>query len=250
MMLIAALATLGLVATAPLAAADPCGVLDLGCTVEETGTTVGGVVEETGTTLGGVVEETGTTLGGVVEETGTTLGGVVEETGTTVGGIVEVTGNTIGDVVEGEGPIDAGPVVGGVVPGTQPAGTGDQPGSPEVPSGEGTPPGGGSPTDPGGAAGGSDPTLGVASPVTPGLVGVGILPGASGTTSAAVGHPFPEFIDEGSGSLSGARVARTLAFPLMLILLVIAFLFAQDRIDRKDPKLALAPVEADHLTFS
>jgi len=249
-MLIAALATFGLVATAPLAVADPCGVLDLGCTVQETGTTVGGVVEDTGTTVGGVVEDTGTTVGGVVEDTGTTVGGVVEDTGTTVGGVVEDTGNTIGDVVEREGTIDAGPVVGGVIPGTQPGGTGVQPGSQEVPPGDGTRPGGGSSPDPGGAAGGSDPTPGVGSPATPSLVGVGILPGTSGAVSAAVGHPLPDFIDEGSGALSGARVARTLAFPLMLILLVIAFLVAQDRIDRKDPKLALAPVDADHLTFS
>ena len=81
-------------------------------------------------------------------------------------------------------------------------------------------------------------------------VGVGILPGTSREAPVAVGHPFPHLIDEGSGSLSGARLARTLAFPLVLILLVVAFLLAQDRIDRKDPKLALAPVDADHLTFS
>jgi hypothetical protein len=37
-------------------------------------------------------------------------------------------------------------------------------------------------------------------------------------------------------------VAEASAFPLLLLLLVLAFLIVQDRIDRRDPKLALAPV--------
>jgi len=36
------------------------------------------------------------------------------------------------------------------------------------------------------------------------------------------------------------------AFPLALIVLVIAFLMVQNRLDRKDPKLALAPVDSEH----
>ena len=73
----------------------------------------------------------------------------------------------------------------------------------------------------------------------------------SGETSTAVGHPFPTFLDGVGGALlSGARLVRTLAFPLVLILFVIGFLFVQNRIDRKDPKLALAPVGSEHLTFS
>ena len=47
-----------------------------------------------------------------------------------------------------------------------------------------------------------------------------------------------------------AWLARTLAFPILLIILVIGFVLVQDRIDRRDPKLALAPVGADQLTFS
>jgi 4-amino-4-deoxy-L-arabinose transferase-like glycosyltransferase len=35
------------------------------------------------------------------------------------------------------------------------------------------------------------------------------------------------------------------SFPLLLLLLLLAFLWVQDRIDRRDPKLALAPVHAD-----
>ncbi len=78
-----------------------------------------------------------------------------------------------------------------------------------------------------------------------------VAPVASGETSTAVGHPFPTFLDDGGGVLvAAARLVRTLAVPLALILLVIGFLFMQNRIDRKDPKLALAPVGSEHLTFS
>lgn len=49
-----------------------------------------------------------------------------------------------------------------------------------------------------------------------------------------------------------AEAAKQMAFPLALTLLVGAFLTMQNRMDRKDPKLALAPVDSEHdlLTFS
>ena len=49
-----------------------------------------------------------------------------------------------------------------------------------------------------------------------------------------------------------SEAAQQAAFPLILTMLVIAFLTVQNRIDRKDPKLALAPVdsEQDLLSFS
>lgn len=40
----------------------------------------------------------------------------------------------------------------------------------------------------------------------------------------------------------GAAVVKNAAFPLLLVLLLILFLVIQDQIDRRDPKLALAPV--------
>ena len=40
--------------------------------------------------------------------------------------------------------------------------------------------------------------------------------------------------------------AKQVAFPLALTLLVIGFLMVQNRIDNKDPKLALAPVDSEH----
>ena len=41
------------------------------------------------------------------------------------------------------------------------------------------------------------------------------------------------------------KVAEHSAFPAALLLLVAAFMGLQNRIDRNDPKLALAPVFAD-----
>lgn len=49
-----------------------------------------------------------------------------------------------------------------------------------------------------------------------------------------------------------AEAVKNAAFPLALILLVGGFLVVQNRIDRRDPKLALAPVDPEHdlLSFS
>ncbi len=98
-----------LVVAAPMAMADPCSPLDLGCVVDTTTTTAGGVVDDTTTTAGGVVDDTTTTAGGVVDDTTTTAGGVVDDTTTTVGG-----------VVGGAGPIDPGTILDGVDPGRCP----------------------------------------------------------------------------------------------------------------------------------
>ena len=43
--------------------------------------------------------------------------------------------------------------------------------------------------------------------------------------------------------------AKTAAFPLALAVIVAVFLAIQDRIDRKDPKLALAPLRSPMLSF-
>jgi hypothetical protein len=45
------------------------------------------------------------------------------------------------------------------------------------------------------------------------------------------------------------QAAKALAFPLALALIVLLFVAVQNRIDRKDPKLALAPVAPDVLRF-
>jgi len=45
------------------------------------------------------------------------------------------------------------------------------------------------------------------------------------------------------------QAAKELAFPLALAVIVLLFVAVQNRIDRKDPKLALAPVTPDLLRF-
>jgi len=45
-------------------------------------------------------------------------------------------------------------------------------------------------------------------------------------------------------------VARSLAIVLALFGLAIAFVALQDRLDRSDPRLALAPVESDVVEFA
>jgi hypothetical protein len=53
-------------------------------------------------------------------------------------------------------------------------------------------------------------------------------------------------------SKAAVRTANRFSFPLGLAILVIAFLAIQGRIDRRDPKLRLAPVDSKHdlLSFS
>lgn len=77
---------------------------------------------------------------------------------------------------------------------------------------------------------------------------------------------FPPLPDNGTGEVpSASRIpgpaltatvtklladaVETAAFPLLLLLIVLLFLTIQDRIDRRDPKLALAPIRSEALTF-
>jgi hypothetical protein len=48
---------------------------------------------------------------------------------------------------------------------------------------------------------------------------------------------------------AAAVAARQLSFPLALSLIVVAFVLFQNYLDRKDPKLAVAPIAADVMKF-
>jgi hypothetical protein len=117
----------------------------------------------------------------------------------------------------------------------------------------------------GGGGGGtsSGPPVGdqptdVAGPGGRGIVG-GPSPEASlitdppGTTiSAASGTAPPDRRARTSGGTLGDAlegVALSLAIVLVLFGLAVAFVAIQDRLDRADPKLALAPVESDVVGF-
>jgi len=116
------------------------------------------------------------------------------------------------------------------------------------PSGPGTtgPGGNGTATGPGGAkspaAGGAGPSFLGRGPA------IGPVPAPISSTPAvsmAIPH---QGLFERIGSLT-IQAAEALAFPLALAVIVLLFVAVQNRIDRKDPKLALAPIAPDLLRF-
>jgi hypothetical protein len=101
--------------------------------------------------------------------------------------------------------------------------------------------------DPGGSGRGSD-NAAPSEPAVPARPG-----GARGVErpTAPANEPAPsdDSLDSIRQTLSGST--ETLAFPLLLLVVLGTFLLVQARLDRSDPKLALAPVDADDdiLTF-
>jgi len=146
----------------------------------------------------------------------------------TVGGLVEnVVEDTVGPIIDEVGAPVPGPSVEVI-----------EPPSPGVPS-----------VDPPtervdvGRSGFVEPTVPV-----PALVGSPFVPNLElSSTDEARNRPTPPA--ERSG-LSLEDVVKGLTFPLALALIVGAFLLAQDRIDRRDPRLALAPLGPDILPFT
>lgn len=78
--------------------------------------------------------------------------------------------------------------------------------------------------------------------------GTTVLTSSEGTSTVA---SIEDSVISQIGRIATEAVQQA-AFPLILTMLVIAFLTIQNRIDRKDPKLALAPVdsEQDLLSFT
>lgn len=70
-------------------------------------------------------------------------------------------------------------------------------------------------------------------------------------TSAAVAEEPEANVVQQIGRVA-AEAAEQMAFPVILLMMVGAFLIGQNRVDRRDPKLALAPVDldADLLSFT
>lgn len=170
------------------------------------------------------------TVGGALEDpTGT-----VEDTAETVTGQVDETAGTVQDTLD-----DTVRQVRELL---------DPPGDDDPPEDEDEPPGGGGSGE-GGKGGGA-----------------GSIPGPGRPTRAAPADPpsrFAAVAVTDTSSISGVRelqaegsigqaileAAGRLAFPIVLVLAVIAFLTIQDRLDRGDPKLALAPRTPDLVSF-
>ena len=95
----------------------------------------------------------------------------------------------------------------------------------------------------------------------PGLIGLGSAArppialgtgsgGSHGTSIAPASRPAGEqpglphrFAD------TAARAAKSLAIVLVLLLAAVGFVLIQDRLDKKDPRLALAPLQSDVARF-
>jgi hypothetical protein len=215
---------------APAARAD-CSLAGPSCviaTVEEVvdpATEITDPILEEVTEVTDPVEETvGGLVDNVVEET---VGPIIDEVEETVGPIIDEVEETVGPIIDEVGAPVPGPSVEVI-----------EPPSPGVPS-----------VDPPtervdvGRSGFVEPTVPV-----PALVGSPFVPNLelSSTDEARIGPTPPA---ERSG-LSLEDVVKGLTFPLALALIVGAFLLAQDRIDRRDPRLALAPLGPDILPFT
>jgi hypothetical protein len=93
---------------------------------------------------------------------------------------------------------------------------------------------------------GSRGTLGGRNPDGAGVAG----PTGPGTSASGTAHPGQ--VDRSSENAFGealAGVARSLVIVLALFGLAVAFVAIQDRFDRTDPRLALAPVDSDVVEF-
>ena len=112
--------------------------------------------------------------------------------------------------------------------------------------------------DPGGEGGGDPKEQGGAGgrgrPEAPALRGREVREPAFASPSDQASRPSARAISRRSGSQGGlgraaAEVAGRLAFPLALALAVLCFVALQDRLDKRDPRLALAPLDPDFLKF-
>jgi hypothetical protein len=206
------LSTIAIVATGAAAAQAACSVVDPLCVIEETVDDGVGLVDDT--------------VGGIE----TPVDDVLDPLDEVVDPVVDTIFGTVDDVIGGGG--------------------GEQPSPPG-----GTGHGGGG--QPGAHQGGPGPsgrpdrrTTDIAGPRVherPEIGRVFVPVVAPRPLSDATGSPV-----EGSGRVGAAlgAVARSLAIVLALFGSTLAFAAIQDRLDRKDPRLSLAPIRSDVVTFA
>jgi len=200
------------VAAAP---ARGCPLTDPGCVIETVDDVVEPVTEVTDPVVDQVVHP-GTE---VTDPVVGTIGGVINGAEDTVGPIVDVTEPP----AQGHSDVGPDPRTG---PGAPPGDSGD--GRSDVGSGSFV----GRPIPP------------------PALVGGAFIPSLESVrpiSDVRIGASPPT---ERSGVSFQNVVKGLVAFPLVLALIVGAFLLAQNRLDRRDPRLALAPVGPDVLDFT
>ena len=213
------------VAAAP---ARGCPLTDPGCVIETVDEVLEPVTEVTDPVVDQVVDQ----VDQVVDQVDQVVDPVTEVPDPVVG--------TIGGVINGvEDTVDP------IVDVTEPPAQGHSDVGPDPGTGPGAPPG-----DSGGR---SDVGSGsfVERPIPPpALVGGAFIPSLESIrpiSDVRIGASPPT---ERSGVSFENVVKGLVAFPLALALIVGAFLLAQNRLDRRDPRLALAPVGPDVLDFT
>lgn len=202
------------VAAAP---ARGCPLTDPGCVIE----TVDDVVEPVTQVTDPVVDQVDQVVDPVTEVTDPVVG--------TIGGVI----NGVEDTVD--------PIVGVTEPPAQ--GHSDVGSDPRT--GPGAPPDSGNGRSDVGSGSFVEPPI-----PPPALVGGAFIPSLDSVrpiSDVRIGASPPT---ERSGVSFENVVKGLVAFPLALALIVGAFLLAQNRLDRRDPRLALAPVGPDVLDFA
>jgi hypothetical protein len=241
-----------------------CPLLDVDCLTEAASGAADDVVDEATQVVDEAAESVDEVVAGVADATEpvtTTVVTVVESVVTavdeTVDDVVAVVEQTVEGAVGGspeeprpgtdddttEERSEADPRPGSVVaagadaPGSDPGTV--TPHAPTGPDGVGPLVGATATLSGGASTSGSAPTLAASPAGTPTDV--------DAAAADRRGASPPAVRDAGPSAL--AEAARTLAFPLALAILIALFLLAQHRVDRRAPKLALAPVEPDLVGF-
>jgi hypothetical protein len=226
-----------LIALTPGPVRADCGLLGTSCVVDTVEQTAGGAVSTVEDTVDQTVDDVVTVVEETVDETVDQVVAVVEDVGDTVQKTTDEVVDTVDDTVD-----NVNDTVHALDPVAPPPADGH--------SEQGT-------NDPSGSGSGPDIEPAVVRPDRPNrsaptLEEVALVSGTSpasdavivtGTASTSPFDPLGPF----AGSLP--EIARRLAFPLVLVGLVLGFVAIQNRLDRKDPKLALASTTRDVLNF-
>ena len=218
----------------PARAAD-CGLLGTSCVVDTVEETAGGAVPTVQETVDQTVDDVVTVVEETVDETVDQVVAVVEETADTVKKTTDKVVDTVDDTVD---------TVDDTVQALDPV----VPAPPDGDSKQGA-------NDPSGGGSRSDAEPAVVRPdrlnrrPAPTLEGVALVSGTSPASDTVIVTGTASTSPFGPFAVSLPDVARALAFPLVLVGLVLGFVAVQNRLDRKDPKLALATTTPDVLTF-
>jgi hypothetical protein len=251
------LAWTGLV-SAPPARAD-CPLLDLECVVDEVEDAVD-AVDDAADDVVDVVDDTVDEVLDAVDDTVDDVVDVVDDVLDVVDDVVDEVVDTVEDTVDSIDGSDDDPTVppgedggGGrngdpgelrtEAAGAPPAGASS---APQARAGEATPAG-----RPEGDPDGGAPDETVAAPTDPSEDGGGVLAAASSPIEAPAARAavLGVLAETDRGPFGFDNAVGGLAFPLALAVAVGIFLLLQGRIDRRSPKLALAPVEPDVVGF-